>query len=350
MHIKNEERFMQIKMFRDFFVLSLLAVVIAGCQKSAPVAVPPLEDYRDGSNLFVIKIPSTWQQSAEPGKLNIYNSQDAWNRFADPTSNSKSAIRILVYAQEAGAKTLDAVAGDFKTQLRQEQAQIDPDVQTTLAGSPAVKIPYAMKLDDKNTIYSCRIITVDDSMECGIECQGFNDDFKSYANVFDSVASTFQIIPKVAAQQQLPEDLVPSPNFAAYQNGYFSIQYPENFKAASSGASGEVKASVSIKGYFEDCTIQADVLDAKKLTVDKVYAQNKGNYPDAKSKKIQVDGLDAYLISYSPQNDIQRRVYFVVKNNNWIRLILTWNESNQKKYNADFQQAFEKAASSLKLK
>jgi hypothetical protein len=350
MHIKKEERFMKTKTFKEFVFITFLAVVVAGCQKSAPVAVPPLQDYRDGSNLFVIKVPSTWQQSAEPGKLNIYNTQDAWNRFADPTSNSKPAVRIFIYAQAAGAKTLDVVAGDFKSQLRQQQAQIDPDVQTTLAGNPAVKIPYAMKLDSKNTIYSYRIITVSDSMEYGIECQGFNDDFKNYANVFDSVALTYRIIPKAVAQQQLPDNLVPSPTLTTYQNDYFAIPYPENFKATPSGASGDVKASVSIKGYFEDCTIQADVLDAKKLTVDKVFDQNKGNYPNAKTQKIQLDGLDAYLISYSPVKGIQRRVYFVVKNNNWIRVILTWNEANQKKYNADFQQAFEKAVSGLKLK
>jgi len=341
---------MKAKKSRGFLVLGLLAIVVAGCQKSAPVAVPPMEEYRDGSNLFVVNIPSTWQQSAEPGKLNIYNSQDAWNRFADPTSNSKPAIRIFIYAQEAGARTLDAVAGDFKAQLRQEQAQIDPDVQTTLAGGPAVKIPYAMRLDDKNTIHSYRIIAVIDSMEYGIECQGFNDDFENYSNVFDSVASTFHVIPKVVAQQQLPEDLVPSSTLATFQNDYFSIQYPENFKAVPSGASGDVKASVSIKGYFEDCTIRVDVLDAKKLSVDKVFDQNKGNYPNAKSRKVQMNGLDAYLISYSPQKSIQRHVYFVVKNNNWIRVILTWNELSQKKYNADFEQAFEKAASGLKLK
>ncbi len=341
---------MKTKVFREFLFLSFLAVVVAGCQKSAPVAVPPLEDYRDGSNLFVIKIPTTWQQSAEPGKLNLYNTQDAWNRFADPTSGTKPAVRIFIYAEPAGAKSLDVVAGDFKSQLRQQQAQIDPDVQTTLAGSPAVKIPYSLKLDSKNTIYSYRIITVADSTEYAIECQGFNDDFKNYSNVFDSVASTYRVIPKAVQQQQLPEDLVPSPATATYQNDYYSILYPENFKATPSGASGEVKASVTIKGYFEDCTMQIDVLDAKKLTVDKVFDQNKGNYPNAKTQKTQLDGLDAYLISYSPVRGIQRHVYFVVKNNNWIRVILTWNEASQKKYNADFQQAFDKAVSSIKLK
>lgn len=341
---------MKPKMFKEFLFIIFFTVVVAGCQKSAPVAVPPLEDYRDGSNLFVIKIPSNWQQSAEPGKLNLYNSSDAWNRFADPTSSSKPAVRIFIYAQAAGARNLDAIAGDFNAQLRQEQAQVDPDVQSTLAGSPAVKIPYTMKLDSKNTIYSYRIITVDDSMEYGIECQGYNDDFKNYANVFDSVALTYHIIPKAVQQQQLPEDLIPASASSTYQNDYFVIQYPENFKASPSGGSGEVKASVSIKGYFEDCTIQADVLDAKKLTVDKVFDQNKGNYPNAKTQKIQLDGLDAYLISYSPVKGIQRRVYFVVKNNNWIRVILTWNEANQKKYNADYAQAFEQSVSSLKLK
>jgi len=341
---------MKIEVSRKLLVLAFLAVVVAGCQKNAQVAIPPLEDHRDGSNLFVVKIPPSWQQSAEPGKLNIYNSQEAWNRFADPTSSTKSAVRIFIYAQDAGAKTLETVVGNFKSQLKEEQAQVEPDVQTTLDGSPAVKIPYAMTLDTKTTIFSYRIIAVTDSMEYGIECQGFNDDFKGYGNVFDSIASTFRIVPKAVAQQQLPENLVPSPTNTTYQNEYFSIQYPENFTATPKQPSGEVKASVLVKGYFEDCTVQVDVLDAKKLNVDKVFDQNKGNYPNSKSQKIQLDGLDAYMISYSPVKDIQRHVYFVVKDNNWIRAISTWNEPSQKKYNTDFQKAFDQVVSSLKLK
>jgi len=170
---------MKAKTFRKFLVITFLSVVIAGCQKSAPVAVPPLQEYRDGSNLFVVQVPSTWQQSAEPGKLNLYNSQEAWNRFADPTSSTKPAVRMFIYAQDASRNDLGYAVEGYKSQLRQEQAQIDPDVQTTLAGNPAVKIPYAMKLDDKNTIYSYRIISVSDSTEYGIECQGFNDDFRA---------------------------------------------------------------------------------------------------------------------------------------------------------------------------
>lgn len=225
-----------------------------------------------------------------------------------------------------------------------------PMYKRPLPENAAVKIPYALKIDNSNTIFAYRIVTVNDSVEYGIECQGFNDDFKSYSNVFDSVASTYRIIPKAVAQQQLPENMIPSPGMANYQNDFLSIQYPDNFKATPAAASGNVKASVSIKGYFEDCTVQVDVLDAKKLNVDKVFDQNKGNYPNSKSQKIQVDGNDAYMISYSPVKGIQRQVYFVVKNNNWIRVISTWNEANEKKYNADFQQAFEKSVSSLKLK
>ena len=209
---------MKSKILKDLILTALLAAAIAGCQKSGPVAVPALQEYRDGSNLFVAKIPSSWQQSGEPGKLNVYNSQDAWNRFADPTSNTKSAVRLLLYAQDAGPKPLDAIAEDFKSQLRQEQAQIEPDVQTTFAGIPAVKIPYELRLDTKNTIYAYRIIAVDDSMEYGIECQGFNDDFKNYGAIFDTVAESFRIVPKAVAQQQIPENMIPSASVATYQN------------------------------------------------------------------------------------------------------------------------------------
>ncbi|MCL5268779.1 MAG: hypothetical protein M1469_11870 [Bacteroidetes bacterium] len=341
---------MYSKTVKELFILMFLAVTFSACQKSTPVAVPALQEFRDSSNLFTIKVPVGWPQSALPGKVWVYNSNDAANRFFDPTSSSKAGVKIYAFTDSAGAKTLDYVVQQFKDSLRTEQAQIDPDVQTTLAGNPAVKIPYALKIDSKNTVYSYRVLTVVDSTVYGYEVAGFNQEFKRYSDVFDTVQSTFRIIPKAVARQQLPENLIPSQTTLIYQNEYYSIQYPDNFKATPTGASGDIKTSVSIQGYFQDCTIQIDVLDAKKLTVEKVFQQNKGNYPNSKSEKIQLDGLDAYMISYSPVRGIQRRVYFVVKNNNWIRVILTWNEASQKKYSANFQQAFENAVSSLKLK
>ncbi len=345
-----EERKMHSKTVKELLILSFLAVAFSACQKSKPVTVPPLQNYRDGMNLFSIDIPSTWQQTSEPGKLNLFNSEDAYNRFADPTSTSKPAVRIYVHAEEVGGETLQDAVEKFKDNLRQQQAQIDPDVQTTLAGNPAVKIPYALRISSKNTVHGFAILTVEDSTEYGYECQGFDQDFQRYAPVFDTVETTYRIIPKVVAKEQLPEDLIPSTTTSSYQNQYYSIQYPSNFTPTVKGPSGDIKTTVTFKGYFEDCTIQVDVLDAKKLTVDKVFQQNKGNYPHSKSEKTTLDGLNAYVISYSPARGIQRRVYFVVKDDNWIRIILTWNEASQKKYMANYEQAFEKAASSLKLK
>ncbi|HEY9166953.1 MAG TPA: PsbP-related protein [Candidatus Kryptonia bacterium] len=338
---------MYLRITERVLVFLSLSIAFVACQKSGPVALPPLTDYRDGSNLFAIKIPAAWQQSSEPGNLNLYNTQDAWNRFADPTTNSKTAVRIHVYAEPAGAKKLDEVAESFKSELRQEQAQIDPDVPTTISGVPAVKIPYQLKLDDKNTIYSYRVLAVSDSNTYGYECDGFNQDFKNYSDVFDSIMLTYRIIPKAVQTQQLPEDLIPSQVFSTYQNDVFAIQYPDNFKAASLPASGDIQSSEKFSGYRSDCTIQVDVLDAKKLTVQKVFDQNKGKYPNvADTKKIQMDGLDAYQISYSPVRGIQSRAYFVVKNNKWIRV--TFNLATEMA--KDFLPAFEKSVTSLKLK
>ncbi len=335
---------------KELLIVTFLAVTFSACQKSTPVAVPALQEFRDSSNLFTMSVPTGWPESQLPGKLWLYNSNDAANRFFDPTSSSKAGVKIFAFADSAGAKTLDYIVQQFKDSLRTEQAQIDPDVQTTLAGNPAVKVPYALKIDSKNTVYSYRILTVVDSMVYGFEAAGFNNEFKRYSNVFDSVSATFRIIPKAVVKQQLPDNLIPSTTTSTYSNEYYSIQYPDNFKATPSGAAGDIKTSVSIKGYFEDCTLQIDVLDAKKLTVEKIFQQNKGNYPHSRSEKTKLDGLDAYKISYSPVRGIQREVYFVVKNNNWIRVILTWNEASQKKYNANFQQAFENAVATLKLK
>ncbi len=338
---------MNSRTVKDFLIVTVLAVAFAACQKTTPVQVPPLQNYRDGLNLFTIDVPSGWQQSSEPGKLNIYNSQDAWNRFADPTSSSKPAVRIYIHAESVGGQKLQDVVEQFKDNLRQEQYQIDPDEQTTLGGEQAVKIPYALRLDSKNTIYGFAVLTVADSTEYGYECQGFNKEFKRYAPVFDTVQTTYRIIPKAVAKQQIPEDMIPSTTTRTYENGYLSMQYPDNFTATSKSASGDIISSELIKGYRADCTVQVDVLDAKKLNVDKVLDQNKGKYPgNAKIEKTQIDGLEAYQISYSPVRTIKSRAYFVVKNDKWIRVTMNWYEPMQK----DYLPAFEKAVASLKLK
>ncbi len=338
------------RVVKEFLVVSVLAVTFAACQKSAPVKVPPLQSYTDGMNLFSIDIPQAWQQTSEPGKLNLFNSQDAYNRFADPTSNSKPAVRIYVHAESVGGQNLQDIVEQFKDNLRQQQAQIDPDVNTSLAGQPAVKVPYALRINNRNTIFGFAVLTVEDSTEYGYECQGFNEDFKRYAPVFDTVEATYRIIPKLVAKEQLPANLIPSGTTTTYQDKYFSIRYPDNFTATPSGPHGDIKTSVSIQGYFQDCTIEVNVLDAKKLNVEKVYQQNKGKYPRSTAEKTTLDGLEAYRISYSPAPGIQRRVYFVVKDDNWIRVILTWNEAKQKKYKANFERAFEDAVASLRLK
>jgi len=338
---------MSSRIVKEFFGVMLLAVTFAACQKSAPVGVPPLQDFRDGSNLFSIKFPEGWPQSAQPGKVWVYNTQESANKFFDPTSEGKPGVKIYVYADSAGSRRLDDVVQEFKDELRQEQAQIDQDVQTTLGGNPAVRIPYAMKLDNKNTVYSYRVLAVVDSTVYGYEASGFNDEYKRYTAVFDSVETTYHIIPKAVAQQQQPEDLIPSQTMKAYQNDYFTIQHPDNFVATPKGAAGDIIASVFIKGYRADCTIQVDVLDAKNLNVDKVFDQNKGKYQNVSgTSKVTIDGLAAYQINYSPVRDISSRAYFVVKNNKVIRITLNWNKPMQ----SDFLPAFEKAVSGLKLK
>lgn len=345
--IKYEERNMKSRFITKFMAVLFFAAAFSACQQNTKVAVPGLQEFRDGSNLFSIQLPVGWPQSTQPGKVWTYNTQEAANKFFDPTSEGKPGVKIYAYSDSASSNSLDAVVQQFKDELRQEQAQIDPDVQTTFAGKPAVKIPYALKIDSKNTVYSFRVITVEDSMAYGYEAAGFNDTFAQYSDVFDSVESTYQIIPKAVATQQQPENLYPSQTYSTYQNSYFSLQYPENFAATPKGASGDILASVSVKGYRDDCTIVADVHDAKNLNIDKIFKQIKGNYPSsARSVKTQVDGVDAYQISYSPVRGIESRAYIVVNNNKWIRITLNWAEDMQK----DFLPAFEKSVSSLRLK
>jgi len=56
-----------------------------------------------------------------------------------------------------------------------------------------------------------------------------------------------------------------------------------------------------------DCSIHIDVFGAKGLTVDKVWAQNKGKYKSKTTGETTIGGAKAFWVDYSTRKDISSR-------------------------------------------
>ena len=131
-----------------------------------------------------------------------------------------------------------------------------------------------------------------------------------------------------------------------YSGEMFSIEYPGNFSVHNSKGTGML-TTATFRGERNDCSFQVDVFDAKKLSVDKVFEQNKAKYPNAGSSgKMQLDGAEAMYLNYSPVKDVASRVYFLEKGGKVFRIIMNWFKPQQE----GFLPVFEKCAASLKVK
>jgi len=95
-----------------------------------------------------------------------------------------------------------------------------------------------------------------------------------------------------------------------------------------------------------DCSIHIDIFGAQKLSVDKVWEQNKKRYNAKSTGQTQIDGEQAYWADYSPRKDIGSRVYFVVKNDKVIRITINYFAQQKDVY----FPTFENMVKSIKIK
>jgi hypothetical protein len=95
-----------------------------------------------------------------------------------------------------------------------------------------------------------------------------------------------------------------------------------------------------------DCSINIDVFDAKKLSVEKVWEQNKGRYNAKSTGQAKIDDQNAFYADYSPRKDINSRVYFAVKNDKVIRVTINYFAPQKDVY----FPTFENMVKSIKLK
>ncbi len=324
-------------------LLSLTPLLLGGCgeEKMAPVPVGQLEDYRDPGFGFHISYPAGWVSNSDVGSARFYNTQEVINKFLQPTGDYPFGVKITVDVQKTGdsAKTFQAMKDDL---TQNEGVTLGQESPVTVAEHAATKIPYSANYGGKNILKGYVILLAADSLAYKIGFAGFGPYFDAYAAVFDASLKSF-VLPKRAAKGQ--DETIPSETMETYTTNYFTYDAPVNFATANVDK-GSFEFSQQLHGYRQDCSIRFDVFDAKGLTVEKVFDQNKSRYRPRGTGKATIGGEPAQYVNYAATAQVDSRAYFVVHKGKVVRITLNWYKPQDKIY----LPVFEKMIASIKFK
>jgi hypothetical protein len=314
----------------------LLAFVLGGCQKKLePIPVGQLNDYKDPGYGFQIKYPAEWQQLGTVGKAVFAKSQDVLSKFLDPRTGEAGAVVTVTAIEYKGMKPQDLI-DSAKEDMKGMTAELQPDVPDSVGGKPATRVPYSIRMTTKTNATGYTIFVQGDTAMYALDFKGYGDYFDAHAAVFSAMLSSFQL-PVIVIKK--PEYWVPSPNISDYKSDFFKMQYPDNLNFVQGLSKGDKDLVMEMRADRQDCSIHIDVFGAKKLTVDKVWNQNKGKYKAKATGDTKIGGESAYWVDYNPPaKDINSRAYFVVHNDKVVRITLNWFGPQKDAYFPPFEK------------
>jgi len=326
--------------FGAALIPTLIFLGCGGESKVQAVAVGEMEEYRDPAVGFHIQHPKGWIVNAEVERARFYNAHDVDKKFLDPTGAYPIGVSISVDVR----KTPDPAAAikQMKDELTQAGVVLGQEQSVAASGKQATKLPYTANYGGKNIIHGHHVLISVDSAFYDLGFAGFGDNYNAYAAVFDSSLSSFEL---PAPVEKGKDRTLPSEVMSENDAKLFTFQYPENFNFETA-AKGKNDLAISLRGENKSCSIQFIVFGAQGLTLEKVFDQNKGKYAGATTGKATIGGVPALSLTYPATRDVQRRFYFVVRNDKVYRVTMDWFKPQQESYLA----SYEKVIASIKFK
>ncbi len=322
---------------------ALVAIALFGCseKKIEPVVPGEMKEYKDPGMGWSISYPANWPiVNAEVGHAHFYNASGVDSKFRVPNEPGTVGAEIAVDV----AKTNDPAAEVQKNiaQMKSGGFQVEPEEKVTVNGMTATKVKYGANYGKNSIIYGHHVYVTKDSLVYDLGFSGFGQFYGAYAQVFDAVLNSFKA---AKPKEKGADETLPSEAFTTYNGKTVSFDYPDNFNptGASKGSYEEV---AELRGVRQDCSIRYDVSSAKELTLEKVFAQNKGLIRGGSSGKATVGGQPAMTLSGAVTKDVQRKMYFVVMNNKIMRFTTDWFRPQSAQYEA----AYGKVMASVKFK
>lgn len=336
------------KLFMIMFVCMLL---ISACSKKKEY--PPIaewEKYNDPFFGLSFTHPKGWHFTAEGGRVTLTSSYEAAERFVDPRAEDKREddldLQITIFHERPDSlKPLDEIVNTYTKERSSEGFTVRPVETIVIDSTDARKFSFVGYYTQTNKLSTARVYAIRDSVQYYLEFAAFNDLFEPYSYIMDTLIASIRLPrPKVKAADV--DESLPSTTFQDFSNNFLKISYPDNFETAFPAAKGDMKFSLELKGYRQDCTVRIDIFPAKGLTVDKVFEQNQSKYARAsKGGETTISGQKTIYLNYSPARDIASRAYFLVKDDQVYRIIMNYFTPMR----AAFLPVFEKTVASLKI-
>ncbi len=335
---------------KQFAMSSLLAILlVVGCSQGPDV--PPIQGWETFTDQFfraTFTHPSGWQVQKDPSRVTITSSVSAMQKFFDPYSKNDAGSQLVISGDRTDSvTTLEAVFTSFRKGLEESGFTImGVDSSVTIEGNPAIQIEYGGMFDERSRMHAVRAMTYKDTTTYYVEYKAFNEFYEPYRPAYDSAMATI-VLPKPIVKKKDVDPSLPVPERDKFSNEFVEFTYPANFSPSVDRPSGGVEYAMSIKGYRQDSFITLDIRPAQGLTLDKVVEQNKDKFRRAAApKSANVGAEQASYLDYTPTSGVNGRVYFVVKNDKFYRIIMVYPNALAK----DFRPPFEETVASIVLK
>jgi len=312
----------------------------AGCggkKEVVPVPVGAVERYTDPVLRFSIEHPKDWLPDIEAGRRARYFSADGVKeRFLDPTGPYPDGVMmgIDIYRTSAPDSVRDAHLSEMKSQgyVLSEPASLTVDM------APATRVRYTANYGGGIMAHGDMVFVNADSIMYEITMAGFGDLFQAHQAVLDTALHSFRLPAPIVPGR---DPTLPSEATADYDGKLIAFSYPDNFNFETTKDS-----VISLRGARQDCSIRFDMFPAQGLTAAKVMEQNIGKFRGTSRGTGTVGGLTAQTFTYAATRDVERRFYFVVKNNLVYRVTLDWYRPQRN----DYLAAYETVLKSVRLK
>jgi len=321
--------------------LVLLFIGCGGKKKTEPVPVGAMTEYRDATLGYRLQYPAEWSVNGSAGRVRFYSTEGVDQRFLEPTGPFPDGAALMVDITPTNAP--DSMWTAQVTDLTKQGFIVEKPFPVTVAGKPATQVNYTGHYTAQIKEMGHHVFISLDTVLYDLRFAGFSDLYTAYKAVFDAVTASFQL-PRPADKGR--DQTLPSDALSEYSTQFFAFQYPENYNFTNppKGANDLV---IELRGVNLSTSIRFDVFGAKGLTVQKAFAQNRSRFPgNAAAGKATINGLEALTLTYAPTGQVDRRIYFVVKNDKVIRITLDWVKAQRQEYLA----AYDKVINSIKFK
>ncbi|MCI0696273.1 hypothetical protein L0337_30250 [candidate division KSB1 bacterium] len=327
------------------------ALLVSACSKKkqyAPIA--EWEKYSDPFFGLSFTHPKGWHLTAEGGRITLTASYEAAERFVDPRAEDKREddldIQITVFHERPDSlQPLDEIVNTYTKERSSEGFLVKPTETIIVDSTDARKFSYAGNYTQKTKLSTTRVYMFRDSVQYYLDYSAFDDLFEPYSAIMDTLIASIKL-PRPKVKAAGVDESLPSTTFTDFSNNFLKISHPDNFETSFPAVKGDMKFSLELKGYRQDCTVRIDIFPAKGLTVDKVFEQNQSKYARAsKGGEVTISGQKALYLNYSPARDIASRAYFLVKDDQVYRIIMNYYTPMR----GAFLPVFEQTVKSLKI-